>query len=143
MKYHEWKAALKAEIEQHTPCDEEFNAFVKARSINGTWQVILRNLEWLKRHNIDPGPIPSSVTHCDRNLNLEGYEHPLPEGFTHCGGWLYLTGYKHPLPKGFTHCGGWIYLQGYKHPLPEGFVKNERDPFTPYKILIASNGEIK
>ena len=121
MKYHEWKAALKAEIEKHDPCDEEFNAFVKARSINGTWQVILRNLEWLTERSIDPGPIPPSVTQCDGWLYLFGYNHPLPETFTHCGESLFLGGYKHPLPETFTHCGGGLYLHGYSYPLPEGF----------------------
>ena len=123
--YKEWKAALWEQIKEHEPCQEEASAFRRARSEKTTWQVVLRNLEWLSSHDIDLGAIPPSVTHADGKLVLEGYKHPLPEGFTHCDGSLLFEGYDHPLPKSFTHCGGRLYLRYYKHPLPEGFKENK------------------
>jgi len=143
--YKEWKAALWEQIKEHSPCEAEASAFRRARSLETTWQVVLRNLEWLSSHDIDLGAIPPEITHCDGYLDLRYYKHPLPETFTHCGGWIDLRGYKHPLPetfthcdgsldlrgydhplpKSFTHCGGRLYLRYYKHPLPEGFKENK------------------
>ena len=120
--YKEWKAALWEQIKEHNPCQKEADAFVNAESLETTWQVVLRNFDWLTSHDIDPGAIPPSVTHCGGHLDLYGYKHPLPKGFTHCGGSLELRGYDHPLPKGFTHCGGSLDLNGYDHSLPKGFT---------------------
>ena len=122
MTYKEWKAALWEQIKVNKPCQSESSAFVNAESLEDTWQVVLRNMRWLTERNIDPGPIPPSVTHCGGYLVLDGYDHPLPKSFTHCGGSLFLRYYKHPLPESFTHCGGWLYLHGYNHPLPKGFT---------------------
>ena len=122
MSYKEWKAALWEQIKEHDPCQSESSAFRRARSLETTWQVVLRNMGWLTNRSIDPGPIPPSVTHCDGSLLFEGYDHPLPKSFTHCGGSLFLRYYKHPLPKSFTHCGGRLDLFGYNHPLPKSFI---------------------